>query len=246
MIMNFDMRTFLFLVFIVLVSLSCAQRVKVPVNKMRGPEVNGKFMSLGYRKSTTSQGVIDLSQGQTTNPLFMQQSEDSELMIKASINRIAEFFYLIPEESVAMFGLRVQLLGDNRAALSEGQKLLFSLATGSSRDNFNESGISLNILSDATEFGLIYGYRFTQSFMAYISSHVSNYKFLAQIQGDTSAYTSNELNYVAQNISNNALGIEWGGSSFIFKLEYAVQRIDWSNTEAKIIHGLGYGLEVSF
>lgn len=188
------MKLFTFVIFLFL--FSCAQRIKVPVNRMISPEVIGGGADLEYKQMGFSQGLLDFSGSETDNPLLMSAIKNRELFLGFGISHNADIFLKIPEQSTSMLGIKVQLLGEPSKARAEGHKLSFSLAMGTERDSF-EGTYDVQLNADAQDYSLIHGYRFSPMLLVYEGLTFSKYVFEGTIENATSAFDSDKFSYKA-------------------------------------------------
>lgn len=192
-----------YLLFIFVFS-SCAQRVKVPINRFHTPETIGMGVEVEHREMAFSHGVFDFTGNRTDNALVMSKASDQELYLGLGVSTNIDFFLRIPEESSSMLGVKVQLMGAPKKARSTGHQVAFTLGMGSERDKFDNE-VEIDLKSDVQDYSLIHGYRFSNSFLFYDGISLSTYSFEGTIsdQGDLD---SNKLNYTANNILNAFIG----------------------------------------
>jgi len=211
---------------------------------MINPEAIGGGFELEYREMGFSSGVLDFTDNSTSNPLLMGTSKDKELYTGFGVSRSVDLFVRVPEESSSLIGLKVQLLGNPNKEAAEGHNLAFTLGMGSERDTFNQI-FSIDLKSDVTDYSVIHGYRFSPILMVYEGISVSNYHFQGSVQG-TTGLNSNEIDYSAKNILGGHAGVVLGSSSFKIKLEVAVQKIEWTNTQSKLFQHFGVALSAGW
>lgn len=224
---------------------SCAQRIKVPVNRLVSPEAIGRGAEIEYRQTGLSQGFLDFTGSRTTNALRMNSIAERELYMALGISPNADLFYKVPKQSVALFGIKVQVLGGPSKARQAGHKAAFTIGVGSNSDSF-EGTYDIDLEANASEFGFMHGYRFSPWLLVYEGLTYSNYSFAGTIKNATSNFSSDEFDYEAKGILGLHAGVELGGESFKLKFEYGAQRIEWSHTEPKYFQSLGYALAITF
>lgn len=225
--------------------ISCAQRIKVPINRTISPEAIGSGFEVEYKKTGFSQGVLQFENGQMDNPLLMSVLQEDELYMAVGISRNADLFVKIPKESSSIVGLKVQVIGNPSKERSEGHNLAFTLGMGSERDTFDE-GLDIILKSDVQDYSIIHGYRFNNAFMVYEGVSISNFQFDGKIENAPAGFSGDTFSYRADNILGAHAGIEVGGAAFKLRVELGIQRITWSNTEEKTYNFLGYSLSGTF
>ena len=222
----------------------CAQRMKVPINRMISPETTGGGAEIEYRQNTLSEGRLDFSNGDTDNPLLMGAITNRAMNTAFGPVENADFFVTIHQESSSLLGVKIQLIGDSNKSRGTGHKLAATFAMGNERDSYGgEYEISLK--SDVTDYSVIYGYRTSSAVMFYTGLSVSNYSFEGTISGGA-GLNSDVIDYKAQNILGWNGGMEFGSSAFKLKVETATQQITWTNTEEKLFYGFAFALTATF
>lgn len=231
-------------VFILIIfSISCAQRIKVPINRMISPEVVGGGLEVQYDQVGFSNGILNLAQGQDS-PLIMSIVSERALHLGIGVVDKLDIFINIPKESSSRAGIKVQLLGASEKARSSGNKLALLLATGSSTDLYTVD-YKINISTSLKDYSLIHGYRFSENLLLYESISLTNYEFNGTISGNNDL-NFNKINYSASSILGVAVGVVFGPPSLKIKGELATQRVEWSHTEAKTSYSLGYSLTATW
>lgn len=231
-----------FFILIIFIS-SCAQRIKVPINRMISPEVVGQGLEVQYDQVGYSNGILNLADGQNS-PLIMSTVSERALHLGIGIVDKLDIFMNIPKESSSRAGLKIQLLGSPEKARSSGNKLALILATGSSTDLYTVD-YKINIAADLKDYALIHGYRFNENFLLYESLSITNYEFNGTIVGNNDLNYSS-IKYTASNIFGVAVGVVLGPPSLKVKGELAAQKVEWSNTEAKTSYSFGYSLTATW
>ncbi len=226
--------------------ISCAQRIKVPINRMMTPEVIGGGAEIEYQRIGFAQSRLDFTGGRTDNPLgFTSVVANRTLYMAAGVSQNVDLFVKVPQESSSLLGLKVQLLGSPSKTRNNTHQFAFTIAVGSERDSF-EGSYEIELKSDVRDFSLIYGYRLNQLFIAYSSISLSNYHFQGDVKDGGGVLIDDEIDYEAQNILGAQAGFEFGGETFSLKLELAAQKIKWTNTEEELLYSSGLAFRYAF
>lgn len=212
---------------------------------MVSPEAIGRGLDLEYRNSGFSQGLLNFENNKTDNALDMTSAKDREFNLSLGVSPTVDLFFKVPQQSVSLVGFKAQLIGEPSIARSLGNKLSFSLAMGNNQDSL-EGSTDVSLKSNAQEIALIHGYRFSPNLMIYESITYSQYNFSGKIENASASFEDDEFDYSANSIIGIQAGLELGWHSFKMKLEYATQRIEWTNTEAKLYQSFGYSLTATF
>lgn len=223
---------------------SCAQRIKVPINRFLNPEAIGGGFQFEYQDTGLSSAILDFENDSTTNPLDIGTVRNEALYLGAGLSKDVDLFVKVHKESSSLLGLKVQILGQPFKAAVIGHSLSFSLAGGSERDSYKDT-FEIALKSDITDYSLVHGYRFSPSFQIYDGLSLSNYSFRGKVKDETTL-DSDQIDYSARNILGAHIGILYGSQSFNLKIEWATQKIEWSNTEEKIFQHLGAALSAGW
>ena len=229
--------TFLLLLFIFIFCVSCAQRIKVPINRFISPEAIGTGLQVEYQETGVSVGKLDFSDNSSSNALGMLKTSDRAAYLGGGISQSVDLFVKVHKESSSLLGIKVQVMGEPYKAAASGNKLAFTLAKGSERDTFEES-FEIELKSDVTDYSIVHGYRFNSLVLLYDGISLSNYEFEGTISGAT-GLDSNDISYRAHNIIGVHVGILLGSPTLNFKAEFASQKIEWTNTDSKLFHNIG-------
>lgn len=233
------MRSLGFLLIFIILN-GCAQRIKVPINRFLMPEAIGRGAQFEYRNMGFSSGVLDFSGNSTSNPLLMGKAVDEEFYMGLGISSNADLFVKIPKESSSMLGIKVQLLGEPTKKPSPGHKISFTLAMGNERDEFDQT-YKIDLKSEVTDFSFVHGYRPSEYMLIYDGISLSTYHFGGTITG-AAGFDSDEIDYRAKNILGAHIGVMMGGHGINLKIEYATQKIKWSNTDEKLLQSFATAL----
>ena len=229
---------------ILIISASCAQRLKVPINRMTSPETIGKGFEVEVDQVGFSFGVFDFSNGNTNNALYMTTVSERSLHTGIGLVDKMDIFVEIPKESAGRVGVKIQLIGTPEKARAAGHKLAMTLATGNSNDLY-ELDYVIKMKSNLQDYALIYGYRFNENLLLYSGLSLTNYEFEGKISNPVDL-NSDKLHYIAQNTLGTNFGLSLGPPSLKVKLEGGVQSINWSNTERKLFYSFGYALTATW
>ena len=224
------------LTLILLVS-SCAQRMKVPINRFLNPEAIGGGLQVEYQDTGLSSAILDFDGDSTSNPLDVGTVRNEAFYLGAGLSPDVDFFVKVHKESSSLLGLKIQVLGTPIKQAAAGHNLSFSLAAGSERDKFDDV-FEITLKSSVTDYSVIHGYRFSPTFSIYEGLSLSNYSFQGDIK-DPGTLDSNKIDYSARNILGAHVGIIYGDQGLNLKIEWATQKITWTNTEEKIFQHLG-------
>jgi len=235
----------LILISIFVFSVGCAQRIKVPINRMISPEAIGGGVDLKYEQLGFSDARLDFSNGETDNPLLMGSVSNRSLYMGFGVSENADFFVKVPQESSSLVGLKVQLAGAPSKARAEGHQLAFTVAVGAERDTF-KGQFNIKLKSDVKDYSLIYGYRLNPMVLMYSSFSLGQYSFKGDIDDPNGLLLNDSISYRANNIIGAQGGVELGGDSFALQAEFGVQKLKWSDTPEKTLYFTAIALRTTF
>lgn len=204
------------------------------------PEAIGRGAQFEYRNMGYSSGVLDFTNNSTDNALLMGKVTEEEFYMGIGISQNADLFVKIPKESSSMMGIKVQLLGAPAKEPAAGHSLAFTLAMGNERDEFDQT-FTIDLKSEVTDYSLVHGYRPSATMLIYEGISISTYHFAGTIEG-TTGLDSDTIDYRAKNIMGAHIGVMMGGHGMNLKLEYAAQKIKWSNTDEKLLQSFATAL----
>lgn len=157
-----------------------------------------------------------------------------------------------------MGGVKVQLMGAPRVQAKQGNHSLSValLAGAGSKEDENDERIELTPQDDeikttldifSTSASLIYGYRLSNSILAYAGGTYSTMKFEGELESDNNAtLDGEEIEYEGfTNEANLGVMIELGGL-FTLKLEGANQKVKWERTSARTFTYYSVGLSFNW
>lgn len=214
------------------------------MNRYLSPEAIGGGFQFEYQDTGLSSAVLNFDNNSTSNPLDMGTVRNESLYLAAGLSSDVDLFVKVHKESSSLLGLKVQVMGEPFKSAAIGHNISFSLAGGSERDTFKDT-FEITLSSDISDYSLIHGYRFSPTVMVYEGLSLSNYSFRGKVK-DNTVLDSNLIDYSARNILGGHVGIMYGSQSFHFKLEWATQKIKWTNTEEKIFQHLGAALSAGW
>lgn len=220
--------------------------MKVPINRMQSPEVIGGGIEVEYKQVGFSEGQLDLSNNKTDDPLLMSTTRDQEFYFTLGLADNADIYVKVPEESASMIGIKIQVLGASSKNRNITHQLAFILGMGAERDSFSGGGLNIELKSDAKEFGLIHGFRYSEWILIYEGITLSQYEFSGLIENAPATFSDSEFEYKASNIFGFHVGLELGSVNFKSRAEIGYQNINWTSTGAKSFYSFGYSLGAAF
>jgi hypothetical protein len=236
----------LHLILLICFMCSCTQRLKVPVNRMMSPEAIGGGAEIEFQRIDFSEARLDFNGGQTDNPLKMPGVVSNRTLYMAvGVSPTTDIFVKIPQESSSLLGIKVQLLGAGSKFRNITHQFAFTLAMGAERDTF-EGPYRIDLKSDVRDYSLIYGYRLNQYLLAYTSVSLSDYRFRGNVKDSGGALVDDTIDYRAENVLGAQMGVDFGIPGFSIKYEFALQKIQWTNSEEKLFYSNGLALKAAY
>jgi len=223
--------------------ISCAQRIKIPVNRFITPQTIGGGGEFEIRQQTLTEGLLDFSNGDIDNPLLMGTANQRGMGLAASLGKSADLSYSVPFESASILAIKVQVLGGSEKAKATGHQLAVSLGMGAERDTY-EGDYEIKMKYDLSDYAVIHGYSFG-NIVIYEGLAYSNYKFRGKITSLDELNGSN-ITYVADNTLTLYGGVFWHNFPIKAKLEFGVQSVEWTNTPRTLYYGFGYSFGITW
>ena len=230
-----------FIKFSILILLcSCAQRMKIPINRFSSPEVIGGGVGVEYQSTGFSVGQLDFSNNDVDNPLVVSTTTEESFHLDLGVVDKMDIFIDVPKQSSSRVGVKIQLLGDPEKAKKEGHQFAFTLATGSAHDEF-ESGFTIDLKSRMQDYSIIHGYRINEVVAVYEGISLTTFEFDGKIQNPGSL-NGNTIDYKAKDTLGVFAGLTFGTTGIKAKAEFAGQYVRWTNTDPKLVYSFGYSL----
>jgi hypothetical protein len=230
--------------YILILLSSCAQRLVVPINRLNSPEATGGGGELEMRQFGASEGRLDFSDATPDAPLLMRQSTLKGMGAVIGTLDFLDIYWQMPDKSASLIGVKGQVFGTSERAGGEGHKVSVSFAMGGENDIF-EGDYEITTESSTYDLSVIHGYRLSPSVLFYDGISYTKYGFKGDIKA-RDELNGEQIDYQA----NHILGIHGGvigfSEPFKLKLEYAAQRIEWTNTEVKFFHSFGFAFGLYF
>lgn len=224
----------------VIFCVSCAQRMKVPINRMMSPETVGGGLAVEYQHVGFSHGQLDFTGDRVDNPLLMSKVNERSFHLDLGLVEKFDLFVDVPRESSTRVGAKIQMIGAPEKARTAGHQLAFTLGMGSSHDSF-EAGYTIKLKSTLQDYSLIHGYRLNENVLIYDGISLTNFKFKGDIE-DSDTLNDDHFEYEAENILGIHAGLAVGASGVKAKAEFAAQQITWSRSQTKMFYSFGYSL----
>jgi hypothetical protein len=213
---------------------------------MMSPEAIGGGADIEFQRIGYSEARLDFNGGRTDNPLKMTGVVNNRTLYMAvGVSPTVDIFVKVPQESSSLLGIKVQLLGTGSKVRNITHQLAFTLAMGAERDDF-DGPFEIDLKSDVRDYSIIYGYRFTEYFLAYSSVSLSDYHFRGDVKDGGGVLVDDSIDYRAQNILGAQLGVDFGVPGFSIKYEFGLQKIKWTNSEDKLLYSNGLALKATF
>ncbi|MDA8792821.1 hypothetical protein N9N67_06215, partial [Bacteriovoracaceae bacterium] len=198
------------------------------------------------RQQTLSEGVVDVSDNQTENPLLMSSSNQRGMGLGLALGPKFDLMWSVPHESPSLLSARIQIIGEPEKSSEggvSGHQLGFTFGMGAERDTY-EGDVDIKMKYDIQDYSIVHGYGLG-GIMLYDGIAFSTYKFEGTISSNDDL-DGEVLNYSANNTMTLYGGVMWRSFPIKAKLEFSMQSVEWSNTERQMFYGLGYSFAVNW
>jgi|GEM_PF-1104534 len=214
----------------IFLAIGCSSNYVLPDHPMLTPEVSGKTFGLGGEVESfkASKAAIDVSNGHTDNPLSYQQVSNLTYLPSVGVFSPIDVFASFEQDSIPIFGIKIQLLGSNANHRYPGHRLAISGAYGVSTNEM-DGNVKLDSHSNAKDFSLIYGYRFSSGFLLYNYVSYTQYHFDATVESSNIALNGMGLKYDSTQIGAG-VGLELSLAFLVVKGDFSFRKLTSTHT----------------
>lgn len=232
---------------IALISVSCAQVVKVhtPAAMFMTAESTGKSLGGKFLLSAQSgtQGTLVLTSNEIDNPMDLSNTVTPLGMgLDVGIIGKLDFYYRgISHESPGVYGLKYQFLGSPRVGASRGNhSVAFALARGASSskaesddlfDDDDSADFEAETGQEIEEAALLYSFRFHEDTVLYSNLRISSHELEVKVRDDNDpSIDGKKLDYETTSYALS-VGIMRYFSSMFASIEVSAQKTDWTKND---------------
>jgi len=214
----------------IFLAIGCSSNYVLPDHPMLTPEVSGKTFGLGGEVESfkASKAAIDVSNGHADNPLSYQQVSNLTYLPSVGLFSPIDVFASFEQDSIPLFGLKIQLFGSNASHPHAGHRLAISAAYGVSANEM-DGNVKLDSHSNAKDFSLIHGYRFSPGFLLYDYVSYTQYHFDATVESSNTTIDGMALKYDSNQIGAG-VGLELSLAFLFVKGDFSYRRLTSSHT----------------
>lgn len=247
--------------FILLTSCSTRIGVRTPSTKFISPEaigqsLKGEITMYNARGTTAS---VDLTENTADNSLELSDTSDNDdfLGVNGEVGIFEKMDLVIfkpGSSSPIMGGVKYQIMGAPRLATKAGNHSLsiVAMAGTGTKDDKNDDRIELTPQDDevettlnmfSTNASLIYGYRLSNTVLAYAGGTYGTMKFDGELESSNNTTLDGEdVDY--EGYTNEAnVGVMFElGRLITLKLEGSNQKVKWEKTSEKTFNYFSVGL----
>jgi len=233
------------LIFVLTNFVGCATKYAVPGNRFITPESQGDFLrgQIEAQKTSITSYAIDSSTGSATSGVVDEHDDRYGYLMTTSVLDIVDFVWSFTDSANSMIGAKLQFIGASRTAKSDGHKLAAAYLVGGNDYETDDKSVKFQL--DGQEIILIYGHRFLNAYLPYVSLSHSTYKFDATISSSSPALNGARPAYTTSVNSVN-LGTEFTWESLFLKIEYSYQQLATSKSGSLTNYNLGYSAGFSW
>lgn len=231
-----------YLTFLLLLS-SCATKYIVPGNRFITPETNGGALKgqVEIQQTDANQVTIDASTGSLKGVNYNTVTRTG-FMFSESFFDAFDLFWTHIGSANSLIGAKIQLMGGSKAARAEGHKLAFAAAIGSNEHEPEDKSIEFKLTG--RDLLVIYGYRFSEFLLPYISLSSALYDFSGTIKKDPTL--AGQKPHFETSILSLSPGLEVDYGPVVAKLEATYQQLETTDTKEKTNFIFGWSLGYSW
>ena len=232
------------LIFITLIG--CAQRIKTPVNRGVSPEAKGEGFSAKISSTTVIESKLQVDESiDLDDELKSQSVRETAFKFNFALARQFELYTRLVDGVAPVLGLKVQFWGLPKSSNSVGHKISLTIAAGNASDSYKDD-LEVEIDSKIRDYGIIHGYRFSQSLLVYESFSISEYRFKGKIKNPIITFTRDRFQFNSSNVQTLALGVIATYGIVDFDLEGAYQKYRFNDSDYESVFGLQVGVAAKF
>lgn len=233
----------LFLILILFLFGSCATKYIIPGNRFITPESQGGIFhgQVEIQQTSANQLTIDTRNDSIHDGVLYDQKTRTGFLISDSIFDNFDFIWSHTGSANSLLGGKLQVLGDPRLAKTAGHKMSMVALFGGNEHETDDRSVEFDLAGQ--EILLIYGYRFTENVLPYLSFSRAAYDFSGKIkkgplngQEPHLRTTSNALN----------VGVEFAHLAFFAKFETTYQQLTTTDTKGRDKFMFGYSVGYSW
>lgn len=232
-----------YLTFMLLLT-SCATKYIVPGNRFITPETNGGALKgqIEIQQTKANQVTIDASQGNISNGVNYSTVARTAFLFSESFFDAFDLFWSHIGSANSLIGAKLQVMGGSKAAKAAGHKLAFAAAIGANEHEPEDKSIEFKLAGN--DLIAIYGYRFSEFLLPYISLSSARYDFSGTIKKHPTL--AGQKPHFVTNILSLSPGLEVDYGPVVAKLEATYQQLETTDTKQKTNFILGWSLGYSW
>lgn len=226
---------------ILILSSSCSLTVDMPSTRMLLPESNGR---LKFRAMTgiseAHEATVSTAGNNTNNPLILKK-ENHLNYATPSVGMFEKFdlFVSTAINTPSVIGGKLQVLGENKENAKKGNiSVSIFAASGSRKKEVDddlldiEGNTKVDFKTGLNEGGMMVGYRFHPSFVAFYSFTQTQYDIHGNIRSDQAGLDGKSFQYNGV-VRNHGIGVYSEKDTYLFRVEVIYQALRWDRTEDK-------------
>ncbi len=230
--------------FFLLVQVGCATQYIVPTNRFMTPESQGGAFNsqIEFQQTSGNQLTADLSNASVKDGVTDTLISRSGFFFATSFFDSFDLYWSHTGSSVSLFGAKFQFLGGSKTSKSNGHKMAFTAAVGGNKHQI-DGNPSVSFEMQATEYQLLYGYRFSELILLYSNLSYARYLFNGSISSSDPTINGLKPSYDTKSYAFYE-GLEFDLWSFFLKVEVGYQQLQTSYTKdlSQFIYGYSVGM----
>jgi hypothetical protein len=222
-----------------LLTVGCATKIRVPLNRMISPESVGGAMNPEFEFGQQGQanGKIDTS-ASSPYPIKVSEQRASSYFFGLSFFESLDFTWNHTASAPSLVGVRWQFLGNSLRSAGAGHSMAMTAAFGGNEHEV-EGSPKLEFDISAYDVSLIHGYWITPWWQVFESLAYTSYS----IEGKLSGTPSGEISDSNKQLTA-AAGTAVVMAPFKVKTELAYSQLDWSDSKDESF--LSWALSLGF
>jgi len=225
-------------IFMAFLSVGCATKMRVPLNRMVSPESVGGSMNaeFGLGQQAQINGKIDLSGGTSPYPLVFSETRGTSFFSALSLFETFDVTWSHVSSGPSLIGGRWQFMGNSLRQAGSGNSLALTAAFGGNSHEI-EGNPTYEFNISAMDLALVHGYWITSWWQVFDSFSYSTYSIQGELRGGISGDVSDKVKQ-----KTIAVGTAVVFAPLKVKVEMAYSQLDWSTAKDATYSSMGMSL----
>ncbi len=219
----------------------CATKYIIPGNRFITPESQGQAFrgQIELQQTNANQLTIDVSQNTIDQGVLYGDLNRLGFLFSHSFFEQFDAVWTHTGSGNSLIGGKFQLFGASRTANGTGHKLSIAALVGGNEHETEDKAVEFKL--GGQEFLVVYGYRFSEMLLSYLSFSRATYDFEGRISSPDPALNGAEPKLKTA-VNSVGTGLQLDFNSIFAKGELTAQQLQTTDTKEKIRFAIGYSM----